>query len=79
MAAKRKALDVLSGKVAAGGYDTNDDTKCASDTVPFPEVIEKNRGDDGTRIRGLCRDSGPLIGFTTTYKNAGTAKDRLSH
>ena len=25
-------------------------------------------GDDGTRTRGLCRDSGPLIGFTTTYK-----------
>lgn len=27
---------------------------------------------------GLCRDSGPLKGFTTTYKTAGTAKGRLS-
>jgi hypothetical protein len=37
-----------------------------------------NGGDDGTRTRGLCRDSGPLIGFITTYKTAGTAKGRLS-
>jgi len=22
-----------------------------------PEVLEKNGGDDGTRTRGLCRDS----------------------
>ena len=33
---------------------------------------------DETRTRDLCRDSGPLIGFTTTYKTAGTAKGRLS-
>jgi len=37
-------------------------------------VIERNGGDDGTRTRGLCRDSLAGIGFTTTYKNAGTAK-----
>jgi hypothetical protein len=38
----------------------------------------KTGGDDGTRTCGLCRDSGPLKGFTTTYKTAGTAKGRLS-
>jgi hypothetical protein len=38
------------------------------------QAIEKNGGDDGTRTRGLCRDSVAWIGLTTTYKNAGTAK-----
>ena len=42
------------------------------------QVFEKNGGDDETRTRDLCRDSGALIGFTTTYKTAGTAKGRLS-
>jgi len=37
-------------------------------------VLEKNGGDDGTRTRGLCRDSLAGIDFTTAYKNAGTAK-----
>ena len=41
-------------------------------------AIAKNGGDDETRTRDLCRDSGALIGFTTTYKTAGTAKGRLS-
>jgi len=40
--------------------------------------FEKNGGDDETRTRDLCRDSGAGIGFTTTYKNAGTAKRRAS-
>ena len=40
--------------------------------------FRKNGGDDGTRTRGLCRDSGPVIGFSMTYKTAGTAKGRLS-
>ncbi len=39
---------------------------------------KKNGGDDETRTRDLCRDSGPLKGFTTTYKTAGTARGRLS-
>ena len=43
----------------------------------FPQVLEKNGGDDETRTRDLCRDSGPLIGFATTYKTAGTSKGRL--
>jgi hypothetical protein len=34
--------------------------------------------DDGTRTRGLCRDSVAWIGFTTTYKDAGTAKIPVS-
>ena len=45
---------------------------------PFLQVLFENGGDDETRTRDLCRDSGPLKGFTTTYKSAGTAKGRLS-
>jgi hypothetical protein len=37
----------------------------------------RNGGDDETRTRDLCRDSIAWIGFTTTYKTAGTAKVRL--
>jgi hypothetical protein len=44
----------------------------------IPKWFGRNGGDDGTRTRGLRRDSGPLIGFTTTYKTAGTAKGRVS-
>jgi hypothetical protein len=40
----------------------------------FGKFFRKNGGDDGTRTRGLCRDSTARIGFTTTYKTAGTAK-----
>jgi hypothetical protein len=36
--------------------------------IPF-QLTEKNGGDDGTRTRGLCRDSPAFLGFTTTYKN----------
>ncbi len=45
----------------------------------LPNSFGMNGGDDGTRTRGLCRDSVAWIGFTTTYKNAGTAKRRASH
>jgi len=37
-------------------------------------MFGKNGGDDETRTRDLCRDSLAGIGFTATYKNAGTAK-----
>ena len=47
-------------------------------SVKFGELFRKNGGDVETRTRDLCRDSGPLIGFTATYKTAGTAKGRLS-
>jgi hypothetical protein len=40
----------------------------------FGKSFEKNGGDDETRTRDLCRDSIAGNGFTTTYKNAGTAK-----
>lgn len=35
-------------------------------------------GDDETRIRSFCRDRVAVLGFTTTYKYAGTAKVRVS-
>ncbi len=41
-------------------------------------LIEKAGGDDETRTRDLCRDRVPLLGFTTTYKYAGTAKILVS-
>jgi len=31
--------------------------------------IEEHGGSDGTRTRGLCRDSPALLGLTTTYTN----------
>src|ERR1700730_18044089 len=37
-------------------------------------IGEKSGGDDETRTRDLCRDSLARVSFTTTYKNAGTAK-----
>ena len=52
---------------------------CSYDGKPnFPQVFEKNGGDDETRTRDLCRDSAAGNGFTTTYKHAGTAKRRAS-
>jgi hypothetical protein len=44
----------------------------------YSVCLKRNGEDDETRTRDLCRDSGPLLGFTTTYKTAGTAKGRLS-
>jgi hypothetical protein len=41
-------------------------------------MFGKNGGDDETRTRDLCRDSVAWLGFTTTYKTAGTAKLRVS-
>ena len=31
----------------------------------FPQVLEKYGGDDGTRTRGLCRDSWPFTRWPT--------------
>jgi hypothetical protein len=44
----------------------------------IPKCFGRNGGDDETRTLDLCRDSGLLKGFTTTYKTAGTAKGHLS-
>jgi hypothetical protein len=55
--AKRKALDALAVGVKAVGYDTKNDAKPEVDAIPSVQVLEKNGGDDGTRTRGLCRDS----------------------
>src|SRR5712692_10277038 len=55
-----------------------------------PEIVyggpfltnQKNGRDDEARTRDLCRDSFAWIGFTTTYKTAGTAKiqgSRIRH
>jgi hypothetical protein len=40
--------------------------------------VEKAGGDDETRTRDLCRDRVTPLGFTTTYKYAGTAKIPVS-
>jgi hypothetical protein len=46
--------------------------------VGFREIRATLLVSGETRTRDLCRDSGPSIGFTATYKTAGTAKGRLS-
>jgi len=60
MDAKRKALDAIGG--GTRGYVTKRDTNSHSEPVPGPQVLEKNGGDDGTRTRGLCRDSPAFYG-----------------
>ena len=36
--------------------------------------VGRNGGDDETRTRDLCRDRVAVLGLTTTYTYAGTAK-----
>jgi hypothetical protein len=55
--AKRKAPDALAVGIKTAGYDTNNDTKPVEDAILSSQIPEKNGGDDGTRTRGLCRDS----------------------
>jgi hypothetical protein len=55
--AKRKALDALGVGVKAESYDTNNVTKPVSGAILSLQPTEKIGGDDGTRTRGLCRDS----------------------
>ena len=43
-------------------------------SVPLPcECLGGNGGVDGTRTRGLCRDSVAVFGFSTTYECVETA------
>jgi len=58
MDAKRRALEALSGRGSEGGYGTKEDTKSNTEQESSLEVTEKNGGDDETRTRDLCRDSG---------------------
>jgi hypothetical protein len=39
------------------GHDTNNYAKSVESAIRSLQNIEKNGGDDGTRTRGLCRDS----------------------
>jgi hypothetical protein len=55
--AKRKALDALAVGIKTIGYDTKNDSKSVEGTILSSQTTEKNGGDDGTRTRGLCRDS----------------------
>jgi hypothetical protein len=43
----------------------------------FGPAFGKNGGDDETRPRDFCRYSGPLKGFTTTYRRAPCAMTGL--
>jgi len=47
--------------------------------MAFRIGIETNGGDDGTRTCGLWPDRAAGIGFTTTYKNAGSAQIPARH
>jgi hypothetical protein len=57
---KRKALEALAVGVKTEGYDTKNDTKRVDGAILLA-TDEKNGGDDGTRTRGLCRDSENFI------------------
>src|SRR5215471_8812518 len=60
------------GRVFADG--TTNVTKQAEGAIPSSQVVERNGGDDGTRTRGLCRDSLGINGLSATYILAGAAK-----
>ena len=46
-------------------------------TAPFPsKFLKRNGGDDGTRTRGLCRDSESL---TSIYNNIGSTDGNRKH
>ena len=77
--AKRKALDALAVGVKAEGYDTKHVTKTLEGAILPLQVSEKNGGDDGTRTRGLCRDSETALGFTGTYRLKKTAQVPAKH
>jgi hypothetical protein len=64
--AKRKALDVLAVGTKSEGYVTKKVTKQVEGAILNSQPTERNGGDDGTRTRGLCRDSAAGIGFATT-------------
>jgi hypothetical protein len=69
--AKRKAFDALATGGKTAGYDTNNDTKPQSDTMPPSQGIEKNGGDDETRTRDLCRDRLGIDVLSATYVLSG--------
>jgi hypothetical protein len=43
------------------------------------QVLERIGGDDGTRTRGLCRDSETALGLSRTYKLMKTAQVLENH
>ena len=55
--AKRTALDALAAGAKSEGYVTKNVTKQVEGAIFNSQTAEKNGGDDGTRTRGLCRDS----------------------
>jgi integrase len=72
--AKRKALDALAVGTKSEGYVTKHVTKQAESTILPLQVLERNGGDDGTRTRGLCRDSLGIHVLSATYVLSGAAK-----
>ena len=67
--AKRKALDALAVGIKTVGYDTKNDTKSVERAILFSQTTEKNGGDDGTRTRGLCRDSEKLTSIFNDFES----------
>jgi hypothetical protein len=55
--AKRRALDALTAGTESEGYVAKNVTKQVEGAILNLQVLERNGGDDGTRTRGLCRDS----------------------
>ena len=45
----------------------------------FPQMLQKNGGDDETRTRDLCRDSETALGLSRTYRLMKTAQVLENH
>ena len=58
--AKRTALDALSQRSGRGGYGTNSATNEPEASNANSQVVEKNGGADGIRIRQLHGNKGVL-------------------
>ena len=84
MAAKRKALDALSGRGSGGSYATKDGTNPQSAEIPDSQVIDKDGGRGGDRTPGLivANDALSQLSYTPTVRiilaNARSATKRDS-
>ena len=62
-----KLLDALAAEVKGDAYYTYNVTKTGvGRDHSFNQLPDRNGGDDGTRTRGLCRDSLAIHGLSAT-------------
>jgi hypothetical protein len=71
--AREKVLNASAG-IKAAGFQADNVTKAA--VLLYAQAKEKSGGDDGTRTRGLCRDSERL---TSIFNNLENTDGIVSH